>query len=94
MCLKDDFDDDDMNFCFSEPFLRDFCLAVRLRHGLGAKKQKAIGPLTLQSITGGDKAELILCLAQKDMCQFFFFQFWNLVNFGSAHGLCRLLLQN
>lgn len=20
MCLKDDFDDDDMNFCFSEPF--------------------------------------------------------------------------
>lgn len=79
-------------------FFRDFCLAVRLRHGLGAKKQKATGPHTLQSITGGDEAEFILCLAQKDMCQFFkfffFFQFWNLVNFGSAHGLCRQLLQN
>ena len=46
-----------------------FCLAVTLRHVLGAKKQKPAGPLTLQSITGGYKAKLILCLAQKDMCQ-------------------------
>lgn len=59
MCLSPlgDLDHDGMNLCFSELFCRGLGF-VRGMDGAGAKNS---GPLSLESITGVDEAQFILC---------------------------------
>lgn len=70
---KGDFLCNVMNLCFSELFVGDFYLAVKIRHCLGAKttKQNKKTHLDHSVFFWRLQGKLIFCLLQKDMRPFF-----------------------
>ena len=79
-----------MNLCFSEPLVRDFSLAVTLRHVLGAKKAKTSWTSHFAVYYGRLQGQIYFVLSSKRCANFF--QFSNLINVGSAHDSFRLVL--